>query len=65
MCSIGPRCGSARKKEEYRVDATVLCRAETGAVAKDRDRAAGGGGLRRSALHLRTLFASMKTSLGR
>jgi len=38
---------------------------ETGAVAKDRDRAAGGGGLRRSALHLRTLFASIKASLGR
>jgi len=36
-----------------------------GAVAKDRDRAAGGGGLGRSALHLRTLFASIKTSLGR
>jgi hypothetical protein len=59
---IGTRCGSARWTEEYRVDATVLRRAE---VAQYRDRAAGGGGLRRSALHLRMLSASIKASLAR
>src|ERR1700733_12387386 len=36
-----------------------------GAVAQDRDRAAGGGGLREFPLHLRTLSASIKASLGR